>query len=367
MKGRGRRVVLVVAGIAALSIIGLAWQPIPSGSISDNEAPGGVGAETSVSSMTDEASVPDSRNTAELALDREPVAGEVLLEAKWGSGEDEVGHRVAGPVWGPHDFAVSPDCSEIAVLDSANARIQIYDREGLVKHSISLAGDIGIYLEYLENGQLAVFHPGEEYEVIIATDSGVANSTVVADLNIVCGEPAMPSGIAAVHNDVWVQGTNEYWWPVVLAGEPQPPDAQASLSVAGAGRPTEAGFAKVTWESENLCSVSVTDESTSLSARMALKASDAPINVVRVLGTDEHGNLYVQLEVGTYDKPARSPYRVVRIGPTGEKTGELQLSDRPDDAWFSTGIKVGRDGDVYQMLRDLEGIQIIVYSFVYSF
>lgn len=123
------------------------------------------------------------------------------------------------------------------------------------------------------------------------------------------------------------------------------------------------GFVRAIRVSELACTVDLIDTASGITTRLSIGASDLPISVVRVLGGDEAGNTYVQLEVGSYDQPASAPYRVIRINRDGEKTGELALTDRRPGDWFSTGIKVGSDGRVYQMLRGGDAIQVEVYSY----
>lgn len=231
----------------------------------------------------------------------------VREEERW---PEQIAIGEGAPVWGPTDFALSQDCSTIAILDSWNGRVQMYDMSGGVVSSTPIPGSIGIYLEYLANGNLVLLHSSEENQLLTVRPGGDVTQSVLADIGVVCGEPAMPSGIASIGDDLWMRGSNEFWWPAIIAG-----------------------------------------------------ASDLPISVVRVLGGDEAGNTYVQLEVGSYDQPASAPYRVIRINRDGKKTGELALTDRRPGDWFSTGIKVGSDGRVYQMLRGGDAIQVVVQSY----
>ncbi|NLE73614.1 MAG: hypothetical protein GX604_03155 [Actinobacteria bacterium] len=298
-----------------------------------------------------------------LAGDTSPVVGSLVLSAGWGSGPEQVAIGEGAPVWGPTDFALSQDCSTIAILDSWNGRVQMYDMSGGVVGSTPIPGSIGIYLEYLANGNLVLFHSGEENQLLTVRPGGDVTQSVLADIGVVCGEPAMPSGIASIGDDLWVRGSNEFWWPAIIAGVPLSPQAQEQQAITGAGRPVAVGFVRAIKVSELACTVDLIDTASGITTRLSIGASDLPISVVRVLGGDEAGNTYVQLEVGSYDQPASAPYRVIRINRDGEKTGELALTDRRPGDWFSTGIKVGSDGRVYQMLRGGDAIQVEVHSY----
>lgn len=300
---------------------------------------------------------------ARLQGDGPPLAGSVLLSAGWGSGPDQFAVGEGGPIWGPADFALSPDCSAIAILDSWNSRVQIYNMSGEAIGSIPSPGPVGIYLEYLADERVAVFHPGDEYQVLAISPEGGVSKTVVADIGTVCGEPAVPSGMASVGNSLWVRGSNDFWWPVILDSVSLDQQAQIDQSVTGAGRPVTSGFVKATKVSDTECAIAVNDTSSRVTTQLSIEASDRSVSVVHILGSDAEGNTVVQIEVGSYEEPAVAPYRVVRISKDGEQTGELALTDNRDGEWFSSGVKLGSDGRIYQMLRGQEGIQIEAYSF----
>ncbi|MCK5465947.1 hypothetical protein KAI56_00400 [Candidatus Parcubacteria bacterium] len=139
------------------------------------------------------------------SVELETYEAELFVEAKWGSGEGEVGIFVsggdaggAGPVYGPQSFDVDDKTGYLYLLDSVNERVLEYDGNGKYLRDFPIAcggtGDIRISPDgeflYVFSGRCGAIYKYnvtgeflESYSVVPDKNPGIGTDGMAFDEN----------------------------------------------------------------------------------------------------------------------------------------------------------------------------------------
>lgn len=342
--------------------------------ISHRRAPGGThaqpgrdrpprGTPTSRSGGIAAAGTPSVQGSAPAGA---AALGAVLFSGTWGSGEGQLGRRVAAESNPELPMAlVGGAPGELWLLDQINHRVQRL-RDGKPAGTVGLGGDTARDLCALPQGQLAVLDSQTDRSVkIYGPDGKLQNEVPLGGPGL--EEPGLCTGVFADADGVYVE--REHTSLIRVAG----PGGQAGAErVVLPGRPSRDGrtllSAALDESDRRLVRVVVVDRATLQPVWQQGVMLASPVLQVLMLDSDRRGQVYLAASTGREsDAP---PYdildeqlTVVRLGSGGASRGELRLPPLTDPGETARPVAVDDDGVVYVMRPQGGGLQVTRHIF----
>ena len=317
---------------------------------------GGVGATSSAGGSTSTTpSASASNGEARVANDSDAAAfddrsGRLILTAKWGSGNTELGRErpQEGNAEGPMSLAFAGD--DLLVLDQVNGRLSRFDKNGRSKGTTrapNTVQDVAVGAD----GSVAMLDKLVGKTVTLTDASG----SKVGELPLTpkASEPGLVTGVVVDGKNVYVEKEHGALVPIgTIDGQPPPSDATDLM-----GRPTKDGAllvtAGITSKREGKAHVNAVDRKTT-SLRFARSVSfPRPSHAIVMLDSDSQGTIY--LGVATGDP---SEANIACLDPNdGHVVGRvvLPLSRTPEESFRD--FTVANDGTIAYALRTEESVE----------
>lgn len=280
--------------------------------------------------------------------------GQVVLQASWGTAPGQFGIGEATPRSGPMLLAVSPDAGSLAILDWANARLQVFARDGKLLQVVPLdEGWDSLDMAWDGPESILLLDQGSESVVRrIVLDGGKATDVYPA------APEAFPDRLMVEGGEIWVHGESDLSYPVVLGGTPL--DAEAQHKGARQGFFARSGFVSGSRQDELHAEVRIA-EPTGLMREFALMApATLPIQSWSPMGRDRQGNVYVAILNYSEHRDAPTSFTFLGISSSGQKLGQLVLP--LDGTVGGGGFELGDDGRIYEMRCLDAGLEVREYS-----
>lgn len=275
----------------------------------------------------------------------------------WGSAPGQAGLLPGNEssTIGPQALDVS-ESGEIYLLDQVNARVQVFDRIGLLTNVIPVEvgplGDIGL----AGDGTIFILDrvPGAP-----GTHPVVHKVTPGVPFGVPAGVESRPTlewepDLLDVVDDVpWVYGTPGDAWAPLFTEETNL--SSGSLEVA---RPTVAG--PVITMVSNLKRVDVAPLAPEGPRRFTLRAaSDRNIGEIALFEPDGNGGYWLVLRTWQEFPEMWDQHEVVHLGADGTVTDHFAVDngEYAETAALSQ-FRIGRDGRLYQIFSDETGLEI---------
>ncbi len=304
-----------------------------------------------------------------LALEGQEVSkGQTLLSLPWGQGEGQVGLQLPGEglARGPEAFAVAED-GRIALLDSVNRRLQLFDQDQRVLSSVDLGLAEPAFVDADEQTIAVLDRRGEQLlefdwrgslrqELQLPTPADVVTGLFVENGVV---------GLEIAHDTVLK----------VIPARPDPAGRTGASTVASAGRPFRAGLAgTVTAEFKRGSAPRVNfsaGKGGERSRRVDVDFGRPLEHLVALSAADDQVLIAAKLQEPVQNGGAASRIAVARVPMTEGAAAtsdpfasavETLILEVPDFAYVGEPCVFGKDGLVYQPLAQPEGYSIVVHQ-----
>jgi len=311
---------------------------------------------------------PSTRPAVKPAPTHTGPPGAVHLEARWGSGAAELGHKLGEEApEGPMSLAVGKK-GDLWVLDQVNSRVQHFDAAGKLAGSIPVA-ETTQDLALGPHGELYTLDRLGKSEVVAYDSAGRATAR-----DAVVGGPidegGAVTGLFVDEDGVYLE--REHTDAVKIGGADGQFDAERPIAP---GRPSRDGTAffraAIGRRGSPVVTVTVFTVSEGRVAQRWQKQVTFPHGILHLLllDSDRRGHIFVGAEVADESPgPPRGLENlevvVLRLGlADGAAMGALELaaSTRPEE--ILRELTVTDDGDVVQMLALDDGVRIASFRF----
>lgn len=342
----------ITAGIGVIAIVGLLLYVRSS---STDATKGGADAGSTSTTST----VPAPSGHA--ATDPRPFenadatpaddrSARLLLSAKWGSGNGELGRErpQEGNAEGPMSLAFAG--SDLLVLDQVNGRLSRFDKDGKPKGSTrapNTVQDVAV----ASDGSVAMLDRLVGKAVTLTDASGKKVGELPLSPKI--AEPGLVTGVVVDGKNVYVEKEHGALVPIgTIDGQPPPSDA-TDLT----GRPTKDGqllvTAGITSKREGKAHVNAVDRKT-MALRFARSVSfPRPSQAIVMLDSDAQGTIYLGVAAG---EPSEA--NIACLDPAdGHVKGRivLPMSHTPEESFRD--FTVAGDGTIAYALRTEEYVE----------
>lgn len=320
-----RRILIMVGWMAGIAIAGLS---------------------VSVATPGPQAQVP----TIEIAgsvMSARPEAT-IIFRGSWGSAAGQFGIGEGTPRQGPATFGVSPDGNTIAVLDSANGRVQVFIA-GALKAVAPVSREPYFDILVDDVGDLLLLRRGPESAVVSMSADGSSLRTYSLDPGTEAQE------LIRNGDDIWVWGEGDVSYPVVVAGQGVAPELQPS----GARPGIPAGTNSLQAVRRDVASAVLSVvESGGARRDVAVASPNLPVDSIRPLGVDEGGNLYAAVRVWAPEWQGTESWYFFAVNPADEMIGHLRL---PLDYSAGGNWRLGPNRTVYEMRSTATGLEVLAH------
>ncbi|MBS2013102.1 MAG: hypothetical protein JST00_09460 [Deltaproteobacteria bacterium] len=277
-------------------------------------------------------------------------AARLLLSAKWGSGDGELGRErpQEGNAEGPMSLTFAGD--DLLVLDQVNGRLSRFDKDGKPKGSMrapNTVQDIAV----ASDGSVAMLDRLVGKAVTLTDASG--RKVGELPLGPKVSEPGLVTGVVVDGKNVYVEKEHGALVPIgTIDGQPPPSDA-TDLT----GRPTKDGqllvTAGITSKREGKAHVNAVDRKT-MALRFARSVSfPRPSHAIVMLDSDARGTIYLGVATG---EPTEA--NIACLDPSdGHVTGRVvvPMSHTPEESFRD--FTVAADGTIAYALRTEESVE----------
>ena len=308
------------------------------------------------------------------SVELETYKAELFVEAKWGSGEGEVGIFVsggdaggAGPVYGPQSFDVDDKTGYLYLLDSVNERVLEYDGNGKYLRDFPIAcggtGDIRISPDgeflYVWSGRCGAIYKYnimgeflESYSVVPDKNPGIGTDGMAFDEN------------ENVMLDIKIKDYNEksIFYQIGKNGDEwKDNNCEGYISKDGQEYYLLGGIVERTREVKRHILVLNRKDELKRKFDLELLRKGLPYFV----GLDEDDNIYLEIQYvdGSGDNEVR------KYNQNGDLLTVLDVSGlirENDFIWYYTDMfndyRVSGNEDIYLMFSNVEEIKIYKYS-----
>lgn len=277
-------------------------------------------------------------------------SGRLILSAKWGSGNGELGRErpQEGNAEGPMSLAFAGD--DLLVLDQVNGRLSRFDKNGKSKGTTRAPNTVQD-LAVASDGSVAMLDKLVGKTVTLTDASGRKVGELPLSPKI--AEPGLVTGLVVDGKNVYAEKEHGALVPIgTIDGQPPASDATDLM-----GRPTKDGAllvtAGITSKREGKAHVNAVDRKT-MSLRFARSVSfPRPSHAIVMLDSDAQGTIY--LGVATGDP---SEANIACLDPAdGHVVGRvvLPLSRTPEESFRD--FTVANDGTIAYALRTDESVE----------
>ncbi|NOZ86169.1 MAG: hypothetical protein GXP49_07865 [Deltaproteobacteria bacterium] len=284
---------------------------------------------------------------------------EVIFKAAWGSGPEDVGHKLPenGAPEGPMSFFVAPD-GGIFILDQVNKRM-IHVKDHKADKTISIGSDTFQDIAVTSSGDIALLDrlAGKKVDVL-EPDGNLVSSLPIEGKGV--PEGGGVTGLFVKDNGIWVE--DEHARLVRIADAHGVPDPNRPSIL---GRPSLDGSMNILARIEHprgvVLQIRSTDNPGEESVASVTFASR--ISFLVELATDRIPRIFLAARLMDIDDAP--PYRVrgvhnvvVVLDRTGKEITRLSLPapGRDVDEEQFKSIRIGPDGSIYQLLFSSNGI-----------
>lgn len=348
--------------LAAALVLGLVWLLVYRRQPARVAAPAKTSTRDAAAKPTAEA---PARPVVQAASPHPGPAGAIHLEARWGKGAAELGHKLGEEApEGPMSLAVGRK-GDLWVLDQVNSRIQHFDATGKLAGSIPVA-ETTQDLAIGPRGELYTLDRLGKSEVVAYDAAGraLARDAVVGGP---IDEGGAVTGLFVDEDGVYLE--REHTDSVKIGGGDGQFDAERPVAP---GRPSRDGSAflraAIGRRGSPVVTVTVFGKDGTQRWQKPLAFPHGVLHLL-LLDTDRRGHLFVGAEVA--DESPGPPHGLVnlevvvlRLGlADGAAMGALELaaSTRPEE--ILRELTVTDDGDVVQMLALDDGVRIASFRF----
>jgi sugar lactone lactonase YvrE len=270
----------------------------------------------------------------------------------WGSGESQLGLlKVPGETFGPQSFAVDESQQQLYILDSTNNRILIYGIRGGYVSSFAIserADDLAVG----PSGEIYVLYRGKSKVIEYALNRSPIENYPLADTQ------SPITGIHFVGNQgLFVETADEHSYALVSLGAKVGEEARSIEKVKGLRR--RENFLYLERSDTGEGSISFLDSIGQLRKRLAVKSKQQRIETLSLVGLDDEGNYYLDVEESSDSMPTS---RFVReYDSKGTMLSEAMV---PYSAYAYTfkDLRVTGDGRVYQILPLKGHVEILIWK-----
>ncbi len=283
-----------------------------------------------------------------------------MASYEWGTGAGRFGNS-GGVGSGPTVFATAPDVESIAVLDTANNRVQILELGGGWRSSPTPLPEGGPYVDVAicADGNLALLAAGEVVLINL-------NGEVLAR-HAIGWDRFLPEHLSRSGADLWIVGTQNVVgadgftrsYPFLLDGLVLSREAAADR--VREGWVTAGATFKTVRQSSALHQVRITPERGQSLLWSIVSMSGQLVSSYQMLSSDSAGNYYLAVMENKVDgEPAEATWCVVGLTPAGEQLGQVRW--RPANDYPGGGFEVGADGWVYYFQATASGLRLVRYG-----
>jgi hypothetical protein len=291
--------------------------------------------------------------------------GAPVVRGKWGGKPGEFGRRAADESNPESPMAIlAGHGDELWVLDQVNLRVQrfvhgepagSFQASETVQDLARLPNGKTVLLDRLADKNVQIYGPdGKLANTIPIEGKGIANGGAV-------------TGIFGDDRGVYVE--RDHTTLVQIADADGNQDGTRSEIP---GRPTRDGKAVVTLALSNQTKgeffLTSFDRTTYAALWSETLSFGMPVLHVLLVDSDNDGNIYAAADTG--EEAPVPPYMitnesitVLRINPSGQITGRLELPFQPTGDEMQRPISIGDDGAVYMMQPSADGLAINRYTF----
>lgn len=281
---------------------------------------------------------------------------EIVFRAAWGGGPGELGHSrpQEGNPEGPMSFAVDR-AGRVLVLDQVNSRVQLF-AGGQPAKSVPLPADTFQDIEVGPHGDLVLLDRLARQSVVFAGAGGAVASEVGL------GGAGVPegggvTGLFQRDDGTWVEVEHRDLVRVADASGRADPNRPAMP-----GRPSGDGraFLRAALDGREAAVVLRRARDADAFAPLARVPFPAPILHLTALESDSRGRIF--LAAALLRRPTDEGSRpdeaelLAILGPDGVELGRVTLPPRRGPEEFYRPIRLGADGNVYQMSWDERGV-----------
>lgn len=242
--------------------------------------------------------------------------GTELFRVAWGREPGQIGYSTTEqgtPSQNPLELAVSPDGATIAVLDYANARVELFTREGTLEQTILIpATTILGGLAYDKQGAL----------FLLTGDSVLA-------LRVAGGADS---------------GTSAFAWGDWVYGPTAVDDCltcQVFLHDVGS------------WVAV------ISDAEASSLRNVSISSAELPLDSIRVLGRDCAGDFLLMTRIYREGWSGTESWYFIGLSPNGNYLGKVRL---PLDSWAGAGWAVTPGGTILELRSTEAGIAVAEFE-----
>jgi hypothetical protein len=354
-RGRLAVALLVVGAVIALVVVLAARDRTAESAGVGGAAVGGARAGTA---GAEEASARPSAAGPASAPAARPTGPrvEIVFRAAWGSGPAELGHSrpQEGNPEGPMSFAVDRS-GRVLVLDQVNSRVQVF-AGGTFAPSVPLPADTFQDIDVGPRGDLVLLDRLARQAVVFAGAGGaVAHEVALAGAGV--PEGGGVTGLFERDDGTWVEVEHRDLVRVANAGGRADPN-RPTLP----GRPTGDGraFLRAALDGREAAVVLRRARDADAFSPLARVPFPAPILHLTALESDARGRIF--LAASLVRRPADEGSRpdeaevLAILGPDGAELGRVTLPPRLGPEEFYRPVRLGADGNVYQLSWDESGV-----------
>lgn len=344
--------VAVVALVAVLTYRQGAGSPPGAGASAGNavgrKSAGGQAGAPSGASPAGPTSAPASRTAGPRV--------EIAFRAPWGSGPAELGHSrpQEGNPEGPMSFAVDRD-GRVLVLDEVNSRVQVF-AGGKAAKSVPLPADTFQDIDLGPRGDLVLLDWLARQSVVYAgTNGAIAGEVALAGAGV--PEGGGVTGLFQRDDGTWVEVEHRDLVRVADAsGRADPHRPTMPGRPSGDGR----AFLRAALDGREAAVVLRRARDAADFAPLARVPFPAPILHLTALESDSRGRVFLAASLlrRSADEGSRpdEAEQLVILGPDGSELGRVMLPPRQGPEESYRPVRLGADGNVYQMSWDEHGV-----------
>ncbi|MBI5481204.1 MAG: hypothetical protein HY906_20265 [Deltaproteobacteria bacterium] len=281
---------------------------------------------------------------------------EVAFRAAWGSGPADLGHTrpQEGNPEGPMSFAVDRG-GRVLVLDQVNSRVQIF-AAGKVAGSVPLPADTFQDIEARPDGAVVLLDRLGRRAVVFAEAGG----RVTGEVPLVGAGVAEGGGVTGLFqrdDGTWVEVEHRDLVRIADAGGRGDPNRPITP-----GRPTGDGraFLRAALDGREAAVVLRQARDAAAFTPLARVTFPAPILHLSALESDRQGRIFLAAallrRLGDEGSRTDEAEVVAILGPDGADLGRVTLPPRLGPEEVFRPIRLGADGNVYQMSWDESGV-----------
>ncbi len=284
----------------------------------------------------------------------------VILQGVWGKNQGEFGKVDEASRPGPMDFAVVGD--EIFVLDSVNARVQVFTLDGDFQREISIGTATADFLSVDNRGNVTVLDAFVKRECRSFGTEGSLKARIELPQEL-----GLPSAIFTENGTVWVEERHNQVFEISTSSEENVSLGKLSRRISGrpfsciekTGGDTRTVHARKNGRREVIVRIDGDG------GKQKLVSLRFPKSIVSVAGldTDSGGRSYLTVTCLTDEK--RSAWNtdliMVVISPDGEIAGTINMPNNYVTDHYRK-VFVTPAGEVYQMQTDATGVRFIRWT-----